>query len=376
MKKIISKLLNYIFYFFKVDEKKILFMSGRNLIDENPKALYFYIKKNCPNDFKTFWLVTKKTNISMLTKGDFVYYNSLKGLYVLATSKYWIGSQSIGNVLKKKKNQIYIQTWHGYGPTKKMGYDINNDINRPPLNHVKEWDYFIASSYLDEQIIISSTGYNKHTVILGSAITDEILKTNKNMNKKNKIKKDLGINEKDFNKKIIFYAPSFRDSNLDNKIINLKISDLSKLEDFIVLVRLHPLIRNKIDNSIFSGNIINACFYPDSSEILAITDILISDYSSIVYKFAILNKPIILYAYDLDLYLNERGFYLDYKKDMPAPIVYTEKDLLETILNIENIYKKYENMLKNFNKNFNYLNDGHVCERIVQKIKDGFFIIS
>lgn len=374
MKKIISKLLNYIFYFFKIDENKILFMAGRNLIDENPKALYFYIKENCPNDFKTFWLVTRKTNTNMLTKGDFVYYNSLKGLYTLATSKYWICSQSIGNVLKKKKNQIYIQTWHGYGPSKKMGYDINNDIKRPPLPHIKEWDYFIASSPLDKQIIISSTGYNKHTVILGSAITDEILKTNKNINKKNKIKKELGINETDFNKKIILYAPSFRDSLLDNKTINLKISNLTKLENFIILVRVHPLVREKIDTSIFSKNIINACFYPDSSELLGITDILISDYSSIISKFAILNKPIILYAYDLNLYLKERGFYLDYKKYMPAPIVYKEKDLLETILNIENIYKKFENKLIDFNKQFNYLNDGHVCERFIQKIKNNFFV--
>lgn len=373
MKNLISKLLNFFFYFFKVNNKKILFMSGRNLIDENPKALYFYIKKNCPKDFRTVWLVTRKTNIQMLENGDFAYYNSLKGLYHLATSKYWICSQSIGNILKKKKNQIYIQTWHGYGPTKKMGYDISSSVSRPPLNHVKEWDYFIASSSLDEQIITSSTGYNKNTILLGCAVTDEIIQINKDINKKNKIKKDLGINVKDFNKKIIFYAPSFRNSDLKNKNIKLKINILSKLEDAIVLVRLHPLTKEKIDNSIFSGNIINACFYPDSSEILGITDILISDYSSIISKFALLNKPIIFYAYDLDLYLKERGFYFDYKKELPGPIVYNENDLFETILDIENIQKKYINKIKIFNQKFNFLNNGYVCERIVQNIKNGTF---
>ncbi len=373
MKKIISQILNFIFYFFKVDQKKILFESGRNLIDENPKALYCYIKRNCPNDFKTVWLVNKKTNTDALKKGDFAYYNTLKGFYFLATSKYWIKSQSTGNTLKKKRNQIYIQTWHGYGPTKKMGYDVNFTSERPPMNHTREWDYFIASSSLDEQIITSSTGYKKNTVILGSATTDEILEISKDINKKNKIKKNLGILEKDFNKKIIFYAPSFRDSNLKEKTTKLKISSLSKIKDAIVLVRLHPLISENIDHSIFSDTILNACSYPDSSELLGISDILITDYSSVVSKFAILNKPIILYAYDLDSYLTERGFYLDYKKDMPAPIVYNEQELFETIINIENIQKKYENKLKKFNENYNYLNDGHVCGRIIQKIKEGFF---
>lgn len=373
MKTIISKIINFIFYFFKVNEKKILFESGRDLIDENPKALYLYIKENCPNDFNTIWLVSKKTDVKSLNKKDYAYYNTFKGLFSLATSKYWIKSQSTSNILKKKKNQIYIQTWHGYGPTKKMGYDIDNLIKRPPMKHTQEWDYFIASSFIDKQIISSSTGYNKHITILGSPATDQILKINKNIYKKNIIKKTLGINEKDFNKKIILYAPSFRDSDFNKKNIKLKIANLSKINNAIILVRLHPLIAKNIDYSIFSNSILNACTYPDSSDLIGITDILITDYSSIISKFAILNKPIILYAYDLNLYLKERGFYFNYKKDMPAPIVYNEKDLLKTLLNIENIYNAYKDKLNNFNNKYNYLNNGHVCEKFIQKIKEGFF---
>lgn len=373
MKKVISKILNFIFHFFKVNERQILFESGRNLIDENPKALYCYIKRNCPNDFKTVWLVSKGTNTEILKKGEFAYYNTLKGLYFLATSKYWIRSQSIGSIIKKKKNQVYIQTWHGYGPLKKMGYDITCATKRPPMEHIKEWDYFIASSPLDEQVIISSTGYNKKTAILGSATTDEILEISKDSNRRNVIKKALGIQEKDFNKKIILYAPTFRDSDLKGTNNKLKIDSLSKIDDAIILLRLHPLISKNIDKSIFSNNIVNACSYPDSAELLAITDILISDYSSVISKFAILNKPIILYAYDLDLYLKERGFYSDYKKDMPGTIVYNEQELLKALSNIEDTQNKYQSKINEFNEKYNYLNDGHVCERTVQKIKEGFF---
>ena len=220
MKKLIGKFLNIIFSFFKVHNNRILFETGRGLVDGNPKALYLYIKENCPNDFETFWLVEKGSNVDNIQEGEFAYYRSLKSLYLLATSKYWIRSQSNGSLIKKKKNQVYIQTWHGHGALKKMGYDVSNAKDRPPIEHVREWDYFISSDPLDEKVIISSTGYNKKCSMLGAACTDEILKINCDLEKKNKIKKQVGISEKDFNKRIILYAPTFRESDLNKQSID------------------------------------------------------------------------------------------------------------------------------------------------------------
>lgn len=373
MKKLFSTILNFISKLLKVDEKKILFETGRDLVDGTPRAIYSYIKNNCPNDFKTVWLVTRKTDVSNIKPGEYAYYKTLKSLYFIATSKYWIRSESLGNIIKKKKNQVYIQAWHGHGALKKMGYDVHNDTNRPPVEHVKDWDYFISSDPLDEQVIISSTGYNKKTVMLGAACTDEILKLSKDTDKINMIKQKLGIAEKDFNKKIIFYAPTFRDSDLNKKNLQLPISCLSKIKDTIILIRLHPLIKELIDDSIFKDNIINACTYPDASEILAIADVLISDYSSIIYEYAVLNRPIIFYDYDLELYLKERGLYLDPQKDLPGPVIYDEEALYLALQNTESLMDEYKNKLEEFNKKYNYLNDGQVSKRFVQKLKEGYF---
>ena len=76
-----------------------------------------------------------------------------------------------------------------------MGYDVNNEKERPPMEHVKEWDYFISSDPLDEEVIISSTGYNKKTMLLGAACTDEILQISKNEERKKEIKQKLGIKD-------------------------------------------------------------------------------------------------------------------------------------------------------------------------------------
>ena len=175
------------------------------------------------------------------------------------------------------------------------------------------------------------------------------------------------------NKPIILYAPTFREADLEQEKVDLNIESLKVLKDYNILLRLHPLIRNKIDENLYkkNKNFINCCHYPDISDILCITDILISDYSSIIYEFSILEKPIIFYAYDLEDYKKERGFYIEYPEDLPGKTVYNEKELLTTLLNIKKESKEYNKKLKQFNKKFNYLNDGKVCERFTKLLKNG-----
>lgn len=369
IKKLLVRIINYIFYFFNIEDNKIIFESGRQKVDGNPLAIYQYIKKNCPNDFKTIWLIEKNTDTSSLNKDDYTYYKTFKAFYHLATAKYWIRSQSIGSIIKKKKNQIYIQTWHGGGAFKKCGYDIENVDEIKPLEHVLEWDYYIATDPYNAQMIQSSTGYNKKVLTIGSCRTDEIINFNKNSLKK--IKRALNIN--DNNKKIILYAPTFRETDLTSKNINIPILELGENKNIIVLVRLHPQVKGLIKDILLPKNFINASDYPDIQDLLLITDILITDYSSVIFDFALLNRPIIFYAYDLNDYLIERnGFYLDYKSDLPGPIVYTEKELTKFIKNKE-LLINYQEKMNNFNKKYNYLNNGKVCERFIEKMKENYF---
>lgn len=98
MKKILSIVLNTIFSLFPIKENKILFESGRGKVDDNPLAIYEYIKENKIDNLKTIWLVNKKTNIKLIKEGNFAYYRTLKGYYHAATAKYLIRSQSVGSL--------------------------------------------------------------------------------------------------------------------------------------------------------------------------------------------------------------------------------------------------------------------------------------
>lgn len=368
-KEIISTILNLFFRLYKIDSKKIVFQSGRGMIDGNPKAIYEYINKNNAKNYKLIWLVTKDTNTSKL-EGIYYNSNSIKGLYHLATAKYWIRSESLGSVIKKRKGQVYIQTWHGHGAMKKMGYDVNNEKNRPPLEHTKEWDHLLTNGPIEEMIMKSSTGYKGNIIQIGAPLTDIILK-NANDNKfiKN-LKKELKIPK---NKKVILYAPTFRDKQLDMEKINLKIDALKNAKDAVILVRVHPLIRNKIDAKNFGKNFINVCFYPDVSDLLAVTDILISDYSSIIYQFSVLNRPIMFYTYDLDEYTKDRGFYINFPEDLPGEAVNTDEELLKLINNIDKYKKKISKKLNDFNRKYNANNDGKVCEKFTELLITGYF---
>ncbi len=377
MKNILSKILNFIFSFVKVKEKYIIFFSSRNRVDGNPKAIYLYMKEHYKDKYKYKYIVNKGMDVSCLEKKDICYYKTLKGYYYIACSKYWILSDSITTLLKKKKNQIYIQTYHGHGPVKRCGFEIESfrktkEYQNGIAEHVKPWDIYISMCKKDEEHMKNSTGYNKKFCRIGIASTDDIVRSNKMTEKeKAEIKRKYHI---PLDKKVILYAPTYREKLLNQENIDIKINSLNNLKDSVVLVRLHPLLNSKINKDIFkNSNFINVCDVPDIVDLYPITDILISDYSASIYEYSLTNKKIVLYPYDYEEYDEFPGYIIDYDKIMPGPICHTEEELYEVFKNEDNFFKDYSKKLKIFNEEFNYLNDGESTKRFVEKLLNGDF---
>lgn len=372
MKRLIINIVNSIFHIFKIRNNVIVFESGRSKIDGNPKAIYLYLKENYPNKYKLIYLTNKKVDTCELDEKDVVFYKTIKSLYYLSVAKYLIRSESIGNVIKKRPGQVYVQTFHGHGPIKKGGFEIEEnrkgqEYKNGLLNHCKEWDVYISMCELEEKHIIDSTGFNKKIIRLGIPSTDYIV-NNKGV-KNNGLLKRFNIPK---DKKVILYAPTYRSDLLGKENINIRIENLKKLTDYVVLVRLHPLLNSKINKELFdNSNFINVCGEEDIVNLYLITDILISDYSASIYEFALTGKKIVLYPYDYDEYKKYPGFCIDYKKTLPGPICYDENKLYDTILNIEKIYPKYKEKWNDFNKKYNYMNDGEATKRFAQYLING-----
>lgn len=358
------KFLRY--YFSKVDEKLIVFESymGRSYSD-SPKAIYLKLKNK---GYKCIWIFKDTTKHDNTLKK--IKYGSKEYYKYYAKAKYWITNSRLNEALLKKKNQIYIQLWHGT-PLKKLGFDIKvsggnamntiKDIQKKYKKDSKRYTYMISPSKYCTKIYKSAFNLTDKTIIkeLGYPRNDSLFKK-QNINK---IKENLKIPK---NKKIILYAPTWRDQFHTSNIgytytVNLNFNNF---KDYIVLFRAHYFISNTFNFTNYK-NVIDVSDYEDINDLYLISDVLITDYSSVFFDYANLYKPIIFYMYDYEEYKNKiRDFYIDINT-LPGKIVFNEKDLIKAIKETNNfkITKKY----KDFNNKYNYLNNKNTSEKVIEE---------
>ncbi len=380
------KYLRY-YYKYKVDDKLILFevYNGRSYAC-SPKSIYEYMVNNKKyKDYKFVWAFKNPEKYDLGKQTKIVKTNSKEYFKYLSSSKYWIVNSLVDVAIKKKKNQVYLQCWHGT-PLKKLRYDIEakgavlNSINeirkRNDLDAVK-FDYFISPSKFCTEKFTSAFNLKKlgkENIIIEKGYPRNDYLFNYKKEDVEKIKKTLKLPK---NKKIILYAPTFRDNQHTSGLgytYNLGI-DFDKLKkelkkDYIILFRTHYFISNSFDFSKYKDFIYDVSDYDDINELYIISDILLTDYSSVFFDFANLKRPILFYMYDLDDYKNNlRDFYFDLDI-LPGPIVKNENDLIKEIKNIDDYDKVYSDKYKKFNQKFNYLDDGNAAKRVVDVIFD------
>ena len=255
----------------------------------------------------------------------------------LATSKFIFLNDNFFPMafMNFKSESVVTQLWHAPGAFKKFGGSVSSDEDRLMLSKIsKNTDYLITSSKNIEDFYSEAFQISKDKIKpLGLPRADYYFE-NHNIND---LKRDFfnkyGI---DSDKKIVLYAPTFRDEEKYNNVFNYL--DLDKFneslgDEYILALRLHPKIKDFYSGNISTeGKYIDCSDYSSEQELLLISDILITDYSSIMIEFAMLNKPVVFFTYDFDSYLNkERGFYFDFKNTVPGPIVYDSNQLIDIV---------------------------------------------
>ena len=173
----------------------------------------------------------------------------------------------------------------------------------------------------------------------------------------------------------MFYLPTFRDNQHTSGVgytYQLEI-DFKRLMDkfsneYIILFRPHYFIANKIDLSEYKGFVYNVCDYDEINDLYIVSDMIITDYSSVFFDFANLKRPMIFFMYDIEEYKNKlRDFYIDLD-ELPGPITVNNDELIDVIENIEKYNKKYKSKYEEFNKKYNYLDDGNASIRVINEI--------
>ena len=386
--------IKYSFYKirYKMSDKTIFFevFDGKNYAC-SPKALYErMLNMKEFKDYKFIWAFKDIDKHSIKNdKRTIIVKSKSKEYYkYLSISKHWIVNFALADYITKKKNQIYVQCWHGT-PLKRLRYDI--EVNGAVMNNIKDirrkndidakrYDYFISPSKFSTEKFISAFNLkklNKEDIIIEKGYPRNDSLFNQNKEDINSIKEKLGLPK---NKKIILYPPTFRDNQHSSGVgYTYKIElDFDSLRDkfsneYIVLFRPHYFVANSFNFDKYKGFVYDVSTYDDINDLYLISDILITDYSSVFFDFANLHKPIIFYMYDLDDYKNNlRDFYIPLN-ELPGPITKTQKELEKTIKDIYNISETYKNEYHVFNKKYNYLDDKNSSLRVIKTIFKGVF---
>lgn len=386
IKKYLVKTLRFLYKLtykrIKVDDKLVIFLAyhGRGY-SCNPKALHQYmINNNKYIDFNYVWAVKDKNKVE-IPNAKVIRYNGFCYFYYMAKAKYWFINCKLPKHILKKDNQIYLQTWHGT-PLKRLAHDIEgnqdmtfyrSEITREQMLEtydidVAKYNYMISPNAYSTDKFMSAFQINKERMLESGYPRNDFL-VNLSAEEINKIKAKYNINT---SKKVILYAPTWRDQSYSIKGYTFELKANFKLwkeqlaDEYIVIFKPHYLIVNKYENDVeLQDFIINANPDMDINELYAISDILITDYSSVFFDYANLDRPIYFYMFDLKEYSEElRGFYFNIYDVLPGNIIENE---IELISEIKNSVYDYER-LKEFNAQFNALQDGNSSKRVLDTV--------
>lgn len=319
--------------FMRPDDKLILFISfGGRKFDDSPKAIYDeMIKDSRYKDYRIVWAFNNPDAFD-IPYGEKVKCDTFDYFKTALKARVWISNSTVERGLAfKGKRTFYFDTWHGT-PIKKMGSDI--DASNKSFKGRGNWavDYFTCQGEFEANVfgrVFRTVGREKMHVI---GLPRNDVYANYTKEYMLSLRKKIGI---PVNKKVILYAPTFREYDKTDSM-KVKVSVPLQIEkwrnelgkDYVLLFRAHYEVAKGL-NIKDDDFIREMSDYPRLEDLMIVSDLLISDYSSIFFDYSIMPKPMLAFCYDYERYASERGMYFDIREWLPSAD--NENDLLALI---------------------------------------------
>ncbi|MEU6291893.1 bifunctional glycosyltransferase family 2 protein/CDP-glycerol:glycerophosphate glycerophosphotransferase [Streptomyces sp. NPDC046988] len=294
----------------------------------------------------------------------------------LATSRYVVANNHLPDWFQRRDGQIVVQTWHGT-PLKKIGHDIES-IHFADQRYlervekeVRNWDMLVSPNSFSTPILQRAFGFPGEMVESGYPRND-ILRLPGTEEREREIRRRIGLPD---GKRVVMYAPTWRDDQyyapgkykLDFRI-DLADARARLGDDHVLLVRRHPNVVDPVPGA-GDGFVFDVSDYPDMAELSLITDIMITDYSSLMFDYVNTGRPILFFTYDLDHYRDTlRGFYFDFASSAPGPLLHTSEALVTAVERIDRIEEAYADRYRWFQREFCDLDDGYASARLADRM--------
>jgi CDP-glycerol glycerophosphotransferase len=307
----------------------------------NPKAIYEeMVQRGMDETYEIYWIQDKASSFTVPGKAKIIRRNSFTHLRLLCQARYWIFNTRVAAWFVKGEGTTYLMTWHGT-PLKKLALDLEEvhmagssnieTYHRNFYTQSRRWDALIAPNAYSEEIFKRCFAFDKKMYCTGYPRNDVLVKYGNDADYINCLKEQYQLPS---DKKIILYAPTWRDDESIGKqkyIFNPQI-DFDMLyeelrEEYVFIVKYHYLIASKLDFTKYEGFIYT--IDTDINDLYLVSDMHMTDYSSTMFDYSILRRPLLFYTYDLESYYKKRGVYFDLTKEAPGPFFFETKELVD-----------------------------------------------
>ena len=361
-------------------KKIVVFQSslGRNA-SGNPRAVYDkMVELGLDKRYRCYYILDKPEKyrgkldgrVRLLRNARLRYY------FVMAMAGIWISDTRFQNYIVKRRGVIYIQTWHGT-PLKKLALDLDSlhMAGEETLEQYREafrqnsatWDYLLSQNPYSTEVFRRAFDYHGRILEIGYPRNDRLFE-NLTEEELNEIKGSLGLPA---DKKVLLYAPTWRDdAYYDKSAYRFQTQmDFEKMRqafggEYVLVAKLHYMMRESEAWEPCPGFVYPMGEDTDIAVLYQLAELLITDYSSVMFDFSLTGKPMVFFTYDIDSYRDTlRGFYFDFEKEAPGPLVKTTDALIQAVKDALNGAKAEG--YQRFCEKYNPYDDGNASRGVI-----------
>ena len=348
----------------------VVYFTFRGLFADNPRAVYEGLRARDAGDLTHTWLCTAKTQDTFPPGVETILYGTPEAAAALAAADVVVANDCMSMQWTKSPGTTYLQTWHGT-PLKRIHHDapVREGWLTNPDKDVARWDMLLSPNPASTERLrhafrfggeVHETGYPRNDV-LSSPERDQV---------RARVRAELGIAD---DTTAVLYAPTWRDHLVfdaaGGQDFDIPIDLTAFAErlgaDHVLLTRLHSMVAGRL--AVPPGApVIEVSDRAESAELYLAADILVTDYSSVMFDYAVTGKPMVFYTYDLEHYRDDvRGFYFDLAEVAPGPLVRTSEELIEAIADSDVAASDTADRYARFRDTFCSLEDGHATDRVL-----------
>ncbi|MFG2023083.1 CDP-glycerol glycerophosphotransferase family protein [Streptomyces sp. NPDC048825] len=353
-----------------VKKRLVVFEShlGRQYSD-SPRAIYEEMRRQ-GLEFEAVWSYTGSP-VGFPSDATLVRRWSLPYLQALARAEFWIDNQSYPLKLTKRPQTTYIQTWHG-SALKRMGFDEPEWKLRfrrrqeEQQRTLDRFDRFLIRTEHDVRTLARAFRLQEKTLLRVGYPRNDALVRARRATERPPLAAELGIPE---DRRVLLYAPTFRGRGKGRFELPFDVERFADTfgDRYVLLVRPHYLDHVVLPPSV-RGRVIDVSTHHDVTPLLALADGLITDYSSVMFDYALLDRPMFFFAYDYEEYAYEgRGTYFDLLERAPGPVVRTEDELHAVLGSLEKQAVKYAAAREQFVADFGEYDKGNAAQSVVEQ---------